>query len=64
MGYSDSPYAEYLGLTTIGVPVREIGREGTRVLLGALTDPAATPRTVYRPTELLVRRTCGAPAVK
>jgi DNA-binding LacI/PurR family transcriptional regulator len=61
VGYSDSAYAEYLGLTTIGVPVREIGREATRVLLGAIADPAPAPRAIMRQTNLLVRRTCGPP---
>lgn len=61
VGYSDSAYAEYLGLTTIGVPVREIGREATRVLLGVMSEPASAPRTIMCQTKLLVRRTCGPP---
>jgi DNA-binding LacI/PurR family transcriptional regulator len=64
VGYSDSPYIQYLGLTTIDIKVHELGREATRALLGAITDPTAAPRTIYRPTELLVRRTCGAPPAK
>jgi DNA-binding LacI/PurR family transcriptional regulator len=63
VGYSDSPYAEYLGLTTIGVPVREIGREATRVLFSIIAEPAAAPRTITQQTQLLVRRTCGPPRV-
>jgi DNA-binding LacI/PurR family transcriptional regulator len=62
VGYSDSPYAAYLGLTTIDIPLREIGREATRMLLGAIAEPDATPQTVYQPSRLVVRRTCGAPA--
>ena len=64
VGYSDSPYVEYLGLTIVDVPVRDIGREATRMLLGAVADPSATPRTTYRPTEMVVRRTCGPPPVR
>ena len=62
VGYSDSAYLAYLGVTTIGVPVREIGREATRLLLGAMAEPETAPQTVYRPTGLLVRRTCCPPA--
>jgi len=61
VGYSDSQYTQYLGLTTIDVPVHEIGRAATRALLGAVADPSAAPRTIYRPTQLLVRHTCGPP---
>lgn len=64
VGYSDSRYTEYLGLTVIAVPLREIGREATSALLGAIADPSAAPQTIYRPTNLLVRRTCGAPSVR
>ena len=60
VGYSDSPYAAYLGLTTIDVPLRDIGREATRVLLGAIAEPNAAPQTVFQPSRLVVRRTCGA----
>jgi DNA-binding LacI/PurR family transcriptional regulator len=61
VGYSDSQLADYLGLTTIAAPVREIGREATRLLLDAVATPAAAPRTIYQPSELIVRGTCGSP---
>jgi LacI family transcriptional regulator len=62
VGYSDSRYAEYVGLSTIGVPVSDIGREATRVLLGDIADPSSAPRSIFLPTELLARRTCSPPA--
>jgi LacI family transcriptional regulator len=61
IGYSDSQYAAYLGLSTIDLPIRDVGREATRVLLGAIADPASAPRSIVLPTQLLVRRTCGPP---
>ena len=64
VGYSDSPYTEYLGLTTIDIKARDLGREATSALLGAIAEPSAAPQTTYRPTQLVVRRTCGAPAVR
>jgi DNA-binding LacI/PurR family transcriptional regulator len=62
VGYSDSQYAEYLGLTTISVPVREIGREATWIVLGSAKSPASAPQTIYVPTRIQVRGTCGPPA--
>jgi DNA-binding LacI/PurR family transcriptional regulator len=61
VGYSDNPTAAYLGLTTVKVPVRALGSEAARMLLGAVSDPTAAPSTIYQPTELVVRRTCGPP---
>jgi DNA-binding LacI/PurR family transcriptional regulator len=61
VGYNDNPVAAYLGLTTMRVPLRALGRLGTELLLEALSLPAAPPTTRYLPTELVVRRTCGPP---
>jgi DNA-binding LacI/PurR family transcriptional regulator len=62
VGYNDNPIAAYLGLTTMRVPLRALGRLATEVLLAALSEPVAPPTTTYLPTELVVRRTCGPPA--
>jgi DNA-binding LacI/PurR family transcriptional regulator len=61
VGYSDTELAQFLGLTTVQVPVLDIGREATSFLLSALAEPDIQPRAAYLPTELVVRRTCGPP---
>ena len=61
VGYNDNPIAAYLGLTTMRVPLRALGRQATELLLEALTEPMAAPTTRFLPTELVVRRTCGPP---
>ena len=61
VGYNDSELAAYLGLTTLRVPLRELGRRSTEVLLAALAEPEGVPRTSYLASELVRRRTCGVP---
>ena len=61
IGYNDSDVAQFLGLTTVQVPVREMARQATEVLLSALAQPDGEPKVSYLPTELVVRRTCGPP---
>jgi DNA-binding LacI/PurR family transcriptional regulator len=63
VGYSDSELAEFLGLTTMQVPLQDLGHRATQLLLDVLTQPDAEPTTIYVPTQLLRRRTCSAPAV-
>jgi DNA-binding LacI/PurR family transcriptional regulator len=62
VGYNDTDMSDYLGLTTVQVPMRRMGYEATLALLEALERPSSTPRAVRLDTELIVRRTCGAPA--
>ena len=61
VGYNDSEMAAYLGLTTMRVPLRELGRRSTEALLAALAEPDGVPRTNYLASELVRRRTCGVP---
>ncbi len=61
VGYNDSAFAEFLGLTTVQVPIREIGRRAATALLGALAEPGNEPETIYLPTDMVVRQTCGPP---
>jgi len=61
VGYNDSDLARFLGLTTVQVPVLEMAREATEVLLSTLAEPDGEPKVRYLPTELVVRRTCGPP---
>src|SRR5207253_2131385 len=47
VGYNDSEFARFLGLTTVQVPVREMGRQATQVLLNALARPDGEPKGSY-----------------
>ncbi|MBI3967820.1 MAG: LacI family DNA-binding transcriptional regulator [Chloroflexi bacterium] len=60
VGYNDVEIAEYLSLTTMRVPMREMGRRGVALLLGLVNG--AAPRTALQrvSAELVVRSTCGA----
>ena len=41
VGYNDVELARYLGLSTVHIPMREMGRRGADLLLERLADPAA-----------------------
>ena len=41
VGFDDHDLAESFGLTTIRQPVRSMGRDATRRLLGSIADPRA-----------------------
>jgi DNA-binding LacI/PurR family transcriptional regulator len=57
VGYNDIEVAAYLGLTSVKVPMRELGRRGVELLLRAIDEPETRPRQVRLPAELVVRRT-------
>lgn len=59
VGYNDIDIAPYLGLTTVRVPMCEMGRQGGVLLLTLLAGGAAPPDPVYLPAELIVRATTG-----
>ena len=61
VGYHDIELAQYLGLTTVRVPMRELGRRGVELLVDAIEHPERQPQTILLPTELVVRRTCAPP---
>jgi LacI family transcriptional regulator len=65
VGYGDIPAAEHTTppLTTIGLPFYDLGCAASRALLGALAGDSLSPSFVRLPTALVVRGTCGAPAV-
>lgn len=60
VGFDDHTVAESVGLTTVGQPVREIGRIGARLMLEALDG---TGEVHHHPIELtlVARATTGAP---
>ena len=60
VGYNDIEVAAYLGLTTVHIPMRELGRYGVELLLEAIDSPEAAPERMVLPAELVVRTTSGA----
>ena len=60
VGYNDIEVAAYLGLTTVHIPMREMGRCGVELLLQAIDHPEAPPERVVLPAELVIRTTSGA----
>jgi DNA-binding LacI/PurR family transcriptional regulator len=62
VGYNDNPITEYLGLTTMQVPLRALGRQATDILVAALTEPTAPPSATHLASDLVVRRTCAPPS--
>ncbi len=64
VGYNDIELAPYLGLTTVRVPMYEMGRRGVALLLAQLDDPPPVPVQERLPAELVLRTTTGRPAVQ
>ncbi|MCC6313231.1 MAG: LacI family DNA-binding transcriptional regulator [Thermomicrobiales bacterium] len=58
VGYGDIEMSRHIGLTTVRVPVRELGRRGVEVLLAELAG-STEPAQIRLPTELMVRKTAG-----
>jgi DNA-binding LacI/PurR family transcriptional regulator len=61
VSYNDTQVGRDLGLTTMRVPLRELGRVATETCLSVLAEPGTPAEPRYLPTELVVRRTCGPP---
>ena len=65
VGFDDIPIAAYLSppLTSMQVPIAELGVRAMEALLSAVQAPGAhEARQEVLPTRLVVRRSCGAPA--
>ena len=60
-GFDDVPVARYVtpALTTVHVPIDEMGARAVDAVLDAVRTPAAPP-VVTLPTRLVVRESCGA----
>jgi len=60
-GFNDMPFVDKLRppLTTVRIPLYEIGADAARLLLGQLSDHPAEPRTVYAMPTLIVRGSTG-----
>ena len=66
IGFDDLPFAADLNpaLTTVRLPLREMGETAMKLLLSSAVDPEQDPeaRVVPMPTELVVRGSTAAPA--
>ena len=56
VGYNDIELAGYLGLTTMRVPMREMGQRGVELLLAAIEAPPVAPQILLT-ADLVVRET-------
>jgi LacI family transcriptional regulator len=59
-GIDDQPFSQYLGLTTIQLPVAEAGRQAINLLLERIRRPEAQAQHILLPCPLVVRDTCGS----
>jgi DNA-binding LacI/PurR family transcriptional regulator len=60
IGYNDIDLARHLDLTTVRVPMREMGRRGVGMLLAAMEQPfSAPPPVTLLQAELVVRGSSG-----
>lgn len=64
-GFDDIPIARFLAppLTTVRVPIAELGSRATARLLQTLDGGGGEPREEVLPTTLIVRSSCSAPAI-
>ncbi|HEY0139951.1 MAG TPA: LacI family DNA-binding transcriptional regulator [Thermoanaerobaculia bacterium] len=62
VGFDDIPIARFLAppLTTVKVPIAELGRRGFEMLLAASNGSADDTRPARLGTQLVIRRSCGA----
>ena len=61
-GFDDIPLSRYLGLTTVRVPLAEMGARAVARLIDALEGATLTPETQTVPTEFIPRLTTAAGA--
>lgn len=61
-GWDDVMAARYAGLTTVRQPMRSLGEIAARLLDRRISDPARPAVHTVLPTDLVVRRSCHAPA--
>lgn len=59
VGYNDIDVALYLGLTTVHVPMYDMGRAGSELLLDLLDRPATVTEPLCFPADLVIRETTG-----
>lgn len=60
VGFDGIDAADLMGLTTVKVPMVDIGREAIRLVAERIENPAVPPRHVVKETTLVIRESCGA----
>jgi len=60
VGIDDQPFSQYLGLTTVQLPVAEAGKRAIQLLLRRIANPAAEVQHILLPCPLVIRNSCGA----
>ncbi|MFZ5883111.1 MAG: LacI family DNA-binding transcriptional regulator [Chloroflexota bacterium] len=58
-GIDDQPFSQYLGLTTMQLPVAEAGRQAINLLLERIHHPEKQAKHILLPCPLVIRDTCG-----
>ncbi|MFC1664164.1 LacI family DNA-binding transcriptional regulator [Pseudomonadota bacterium] len=63
-GFNDMLFVDKLSppLTTVRIPLAEMGRQAANLLLQQITDPDYTPQKLLLPTQLIVRGSTAAPS--
>lgn len=66
VGHNDMPYVDMLSppLTTVRIAQRDMGYQAARLLLDAITDPAARAECVVLEPKLIVRGSTAAPKAR
>jgi len=59
VGFDDSEIALYAGLTTVHVPMRDIGRKAANLAIRRIKEPELTPCTITVETSLVKRKSTG-----
>jgi LacI family transcriptional regulator len=57
VGFDNKEIAEYIGLSTVSVPMQQIGEEAVRLLVERIRDQGRPPVSVTLDTHLVVRKT-------
>lgn len=57
VGYDGLEIARYIGLSSVTVPMRQIGTEAARQVMKRVNDASAPPSTIRLDTELVTRKT-------
>ena len=62
-GFDDIALARHVlpPLTTVRQPMRDLGQQAVRLLLGRVAEPELKRQSLVLPTQLVVRRSCGCP---
>jgi LacI family transcriptional regulator len=59
VGFDGIDAADYMGLTTVQMPMVDLGQEAVRLLVARLRRPVGPAAHVVKPCALVVRESCG-----